>query len=94
MDKSSLEILIEVLIQLIVMFCGIILIHRVITYIPTYSQFKYEPLNLTTVILAFLILVLSIQTKLGIKVNMLVDRLSELWNGPSSPSFFISFSSS
>ena len=86
MDKSSLEILIEVLIQLIVMFCGIVLIHRVITFIPTYSQFKYEPLNLTTVILAFLIIVLSIQTKLGIKVNMLLDRLSELWNGPSKPS--------
>jgi len=83
MDKSTLEILIEVLIQLIVMFCGIILIHRVITFIPTYSQVKYEPLNLTTVILAFLILVLSIQTKLGIKVNMLVDRLLELWNGPT-----------
>ena len=84
MDKSSLEILIEVLIQLVLMFCGIILIHRVITFIPTYSQFKYESLNLTTVILAFLVLVLSIQTKLGIKVNILVDRLSELWNGPST----------
>jgi hypothetical protein len=31
-----------------------------------------------------LIIVLSIQTKLGIKVNILVDRLSELWNGSSS----------
>jgi hypothetical protein len=27
------------------------------------------------------VLVLSIQTKLGIKVNILVDRLNELWNG-------------
>jgi hypothetical protein len=38
---------------------------------------------LTGVILGFLIIVLSIQTKLGIKVNILVDRLGELWNGPS-----------
>lgn len=82
-DKSSIEILIEILIQLIVMFCGIILIHRIITYIPSYSGFKYENLILTNVILAFLIIVLSIQTKLGIKVNILVDRLNELWNGPS-----------
>jgi hypothetical protein len=82
-DKSSLEITVEVLIQLIVMFCGIVVIHRLITYFPTYSGFKYEGLALTNVILAFLILVLSIQTKLGIKVNLLVDRLSELWNGPS-----------
>jgi hypothetical protein len=83
-DKSSLEIFVEIFIQLILMFCGIIIIHRVITYFPTYSGFKYEGLALTNVILAFLIIVLSIQTKLGIKVNLLVDRLSELWNGPSS----------
>lgn len=82
-DKSSIEILIEILVQLIVMFCGIILIHRIITYIPSYSGFKYENLILTNVILAFLIIVLSIQTKLGIKVNILVDRINELWNGPN-----------
>jgi hypothetical protein len=80
-DKSTLELLAEIFIQLIVMFCGIIVIHRVITYLPTYSGFKYENLTLTNVILAFLIIVLSIQTKLGIKVNILVDRASELWNG-------------
>ena len=83
-EKSSLENLAEIFIQLIIMFCGIIVIHRVITYFPTYSGFKYENLVLTNVILAFLVLVLSIQTKVGIKVNILVDRLSELWNGPSS----------
>lgn len=80
-ENSSLELLAEIFIQLIVMFCGIIVIHRIITYFPTYSGFKYENLILTNVILAFLILVLSIQTKLGIKVNILVDRANELWNG-------------
>lgn len=80
-DKSSLELLAEIFIQLVVMFCGIIIIHRIITYAPTYSGFKYESLTLTNVILAFLVLVLSIQTKLGIKVNILVDRVNELWNG-------------
>ena len=83
-EKSSLELAVEVLIQLIVMFCGIVIIHRIISYIPTYSGFKYDNLILTNVILAFLIIVLSIQTKLGIKVNILVDRVGELWNGPSA----------
>jgi hypothetical protein len=64
------------------MFIGIVLIHRVITYFPTYSGYKYEAFNLTTVVLAFLVIVLSLQTKLGIKVNILVDRVMELWNGP------------
>ena len=80
-EKSSLEILVEISIQLILMFCGIIIIHRMIVYFPTYSGFKYDNLNLTNVILAFLIIVLSIQTKLGIKVNIIFDRLGELWNG-------------
>jgi hypothetical protein len=85
-EKSSLEVLVEIFIQLVVMFCGIIVIHRVITYFPTYSGFKYEHLTLTTVVLAFLIIVLSIQTKMGLKVNILVDRVNELWNGSSASS--------
>lgn len=83
-DKSSLELLVEIFIQIVIMFCGIIVIHRVITYFPTYSGFKYEHLTLTTVILAFLVIVLSIQTKLGLKTNILVDRLNDLWNGSSA----------
>jgi len=83
-DKSALELLAEIFIQLIIMFCGIIVIHRTITYIPAYSGFKYENLTLTNVILAFLVLVLSIQTKLGIKVNILVDRVNDLWNGTTT----------
>ena len=82
-DSSSIELLAEIFIQLVIMFVGIILIHRIITYIPTYSGFKYENLNLTNVILAFLVIVLSIQTKLGLKVNILLDRALELWNGPT-----------
>jgi len=83
-EKSTLELLAEILIQVVVMFGGIILIHRIITYVPTYSEFKYESLTLTNVILAFLVLVLSIQTKLGIKVNILFDRVMDLWNGTDS----------
>ena len=83
LDKSSLELLVEIFLQLLVMFGGIIIIHRVITYIPTFSGFKYENLTLTSVILAFLVIILSIQTKMGIKVNLLVDRVSDMWNGDS-----------
>lgn len=82
-DKSSIELLIEIFLQTIIMFCGVVLIHRMITFIPTYSGFKYESLTLTNVILMFLVLVLSIQTKLGTKVNFLVDRVYEMWNGSS-----------
>lgn len=84
LEKSSLELLIEILIQVLVIFLGIILIHRIITYIPTYSGFKYENLTLINAILPFLVIVLSIQSKLGLKTNILYDRFLELWNGPSA----------
>ena len=83
-DSSSIELLVEVILQVVVMFVGVIIIHRIITYLPTYSGFRYEHLTLTNVVLAFLIIVLSLQTKLGIKVNILYDRLLDLWNGTSS----------
>jgi hypothetical protein len=83
-EKSTLEIAFEIILQLVIMFCGIVLIHRSISFVPTYSGFKYEPLSLTNVILAFLVVVLSIQTKLGLKVNILVDRAIDLWNGSTS----------
>lgn len=82
-DKSSLELLVEMAIQIVLIFVGLILIHRIITYFPTYSGFKYENLTLTNIILAFLVIVLSIQSKLGLKGNILFDRVMILWNGPT-----------
>jgi len=86
MDKSSIEILIELFIQVVVIFVGLVLIHRTITYFPTYSGFKYENVTLTGAVLTFLVIILSIQSKLGMKANILVERLSDLWNGTSSSS--------
>ena len=83
-EKGSVELLAEIFMQIVIMFCGVVIVHRMITYFPTYSGFKYESLTLTNVILAFLILVLSLQTKLGLKVNIMVDRIVELWNGSAS----------
>lgn len=81
-EKSSLELLAEIGIQLVVIFGSLVFIHRMITFVPSYSGFKYERLTLTNVILAFLVIVLSIQSKIGIKANILVDRVYEMWNGP------------
>ena len=79
--KSSLEITAVVLIQIIVMFMGLLIIHRIITYIPTYSTTKYPDFHIVYIILAILMITMSLQTKLGEKVSILVDRVYELWNG-------------
>jgi hypothetical protein len=82
--KGSVEILAEVLIQLIVMFIGLLIIHRIVTYVPTYSGMEYPEYNIIFNVLAILMITLSLQTKLGEKVSILVDRITELWEGPQS----------
>lgn len=82
-QKGSAEILAEVLVQILIMFIGLLIIHRVITFVPTYSGMAYPEFSIIFIILAMLMIILSLQTKLGEKVSILVDRIVELWNGPS-----------
>jgi hypothetical protein len=82
-EKGNVELLAEVAVQIVGMFLGLLIIHRIITFIPTYSGAKYSDFNVTNIILAVLVIVLSLQTKLGEKVSILVERLMELWEGPS-----------
>lgn len=79
--KGNLEITSEIILQLFAMFLGLLLIHRIITYFPTYSGVKYAEFNIIFIVLAILMITLSLQTKLGEKVSILVDRVNELWNG-------------
>ena len=79
-NTGSLEISAEIIIQVIVMFIGILLIHRMVTFVPTYSGEKYPEFNVVLIILAVLMITLSLQTKLGEKVGVLFDRVTELWS--------------
>jgi hypothetical protein len=83
-QKGSLEISAEILIQIIVVFIGLMIIHRIITYVPTYSGEKYPDFSVIFVILAILLITLSLQTKLGEKVSILCERITELWEGKTS----------
>ena len=74
-DKGSIAIFMEVALQCIVLFVGILFIHRVITFIPTASGIKYADQNVITIILPTLIVLLSMMSKLGEKVTILLDRL-------------------
>jgi hypothetical protein len=82
-EKGSAELLAEVAIQLIAMFIGILLTHRIVTFVPTYSTVKYEKISIIQVVLAVLMITLSLQTKLGEKVSILFDRVSEIIMGKS-----------
>ena len=81
-EKGNVELLAEIIGQITIMFLGILIIHRIITFIPTYSGEKYADFSVTNIILAMLVIILSLQTKLGEKVSIIVDRIMELWEGP------------
>jgi len=82
--KGSAEILAELIFQVLAMFVGLVFVNRVITYIPTYSGAKYMDINILGEILAFMMILLSLQTKIGEKANILLERLTDLWNGTGS----------
>ena len=79
--KSSLEISAEIIIQVVVTFIGLLIINRIIVFIPTYSQTKYPDFSIVFIILPILMITMSLQTRLGEKVNILVERIMELWDG-------------
>lgn len=83
-DKGSVEILAEIILQSIGIFLGLIIISRMIQYIPTYSGDEYKSFQVTDIILIGLMIIFSLQTKLGEKVSILVERAIDLWNGDSN----------
>lgn len=83
-SKPSLEILVEVIIQLIIIFLSIWFIDKMVRFFPTYSGVCYYKFNETNFIVPVLIVLITMQTKLGAKINLLLDRFSELWGGSIS----------
>jgi hypothetical protein len=83
-EKGSIELSVEIIMQVVLIFLGMFFIHRLITYVPTYSGTKYADFSVPNIILGVLVIILSLQTKLGEKVSILYDRLAELWNGKSA----------
>ena len=73
-DKGSIAIFVEVVIQCVALFLGMIFIHRIITYIPSVSGAKYADQNVIAIILPTLVLLLS--TSLSQKVGIILDRLT------------------
>ena len=80
-SKGSIEIGVEIVLQVVTMFIGILLIHRINTFVPTASGEKYPNINIISTILGVLMVIMSLQTKLGDKVSILSERAMQLWEG-------------
>ena len=80
-QKGNVEILAEIVLQVIIMFIGLLTVHRMITFVPTYSGLEYPEFSIIFIILAVLMITMSLQTKLGDKISIITDRIVELWEG-------------
>ena len=74
-SKGNIEILIEVVLQLVILFILLWFIHRLISFIPTHSGSSYGPINLFHIMVPIVFLLFSLDTILGEKVNLLLNRV-------------------
>jgi hypothetical protein len=82
--KDNLEIILEILLQLGVLFIAIYFIDKITRYFPTYSKVPYSKFNEVSFIIPTLLLMFTMQTKLGAKINIIYNRARELWGGSKS----------
>jgi hypothetical protein len=84
--KGSLEILLESLGQIVFIVFAIWITNKMIRYFPTYSGCDYEDFNAINFMIPFLIILSTMQSKFGLKLNILVDRVVDMWHGKDSTS--------
>jgi len=80
-SKGSLEILAECVGQIAFIVLAIWFTDKMVRYVPTYSKCNYSAFNSTNFLLPFIILLTTMQTKFGAKLNILADRVVDLWHG-------------
>ena len=83
-SKGSLEILLEIIVSISILLLAVWFINKIIRYIPNISKLEYPEFNEVNFLLPFLIVLLTMQTKLGGKINILVERLTDLYDGKTN----------
>lgn len=79
--KSNIELVAEVLGHLVLTLLGLFFIDRIVTYVPTYSGRAHGTFNIFSVLLIVLVFAHEANTKVGTKMKLLIERVSELWHG-------------
>lgn len=80
--KGNIELLGEVIIQVISLLLGVFIIHRIVSYIPTFSGNNLGDVNFMNVVL--IIVFSGLNSENGKKVNHVYNRLLAAWNGEKS----------
>jgi len=78
-SDSSLYIFTVTVIELIFMIIGIFFIDRIINYIPTYSGKYYETINLTTIVVIFVLFMLITETGFKKRTLVMLERFDKFF---------------
>ena len=79
-QKNNLELSIEILGQLTLLFVGIFIIDKLIRYLNVYSGEKYDDVSVLNMILPLMIILFSVPSKIGQKIKILTDRIFRGFN--------------
>jgi hypothetical protein len=80
-NKGTIELLAEILGQVIVTIILMFCIHKVIIAIPTYSGKAMNRINYTSLSLGMLITLFSLNHNIRNKMDVVLGRLMDMWEG-------------
>jgi hypothetical protein len=83
-ERGSLELSLEITLTISALLLSIWFINKIVRYIPTFSGLEYSSLNESSFIVPFLIILFTMQTKFGDKINLLIERLIDLYDGKTT----------
>ena len=83
--KNNLELSVEIIGQLAMLFIGIFFVDRLIRYFKVYSGEKYDDVSALNLILPFMIILFSIPSKIGQKTKIMMDRIMRALNIEKGP---------
>jgi len=73
--KASIEILIELVLQLIIIFASFWFIHKLIAFIPTYTKAAYPHFSVIQLIIPITFILFSMNSSISEKGTILLNRI-------------------
>jgi len=73
--KSTVEITVELVVQLVLLFGFFFFIHKLILFIPTYTKQQYPTIQFLPVVLPLLFVLFNLDKNFGEKAQLLINRL-------------------
>ena len=80
-NKNSLELVLEIVVEVALIYLGVFFIDRIVSYISTFSKSSYKKINLLTTVVPILLILLSLQTHIGLKANMVYKNIFNIVDG-------------